>query len=236
MNSHLTVFQLVAIATITWARTDTVTLYWDESCPFPSSTCGLENQRIMGSYFEPGVTYIGSRQEKVVLLDSALAGSPAARIITPYIKASWKQSICLSLEYMIQDEGIEKVTVIQQDRSSTRIMYQVTGSEKRGSWRVAKMDITLRGGIVRYFIEARVKQGTPGLVMIKAFNYRNGKCKPEYSSSGASSASSSSSGDGFNNDMRAALFMRRSRLLEKYWDLQHGRRVPPASSGYSYYD
>lgn len=96
-----------------------------------------------------------------MLLDARYAGSSAARLITPYIKSAYRQNICLTMEYLIENEGLEKLTVIQQDRSQTKIIYQV-GDEKKGKWRVAKMDIVLRGGIVRYFIEGRVKRGRSG--------------------------------------------------------------------------
>lgn len=174
-------------------------IYWQESCNFPSTDCGIENQPIMGSYFEPAYTYIGSNYEKVVILDSRHAGSSAARLITPYIRSTWKQAVCLSLDYKIEGDGIEKLTVIQQDRHSTKIIYQVEEDDKKGKWRSAKMDILLRGGIIRYFVEARVDKRKTGLLMIRSLEYREGKCKPEYN--------------------RSALFSRRSRLLNRYWDL-----------------
>ena len=179
-------------------------IFWEPRCRYPRDQCGIENQAMMGSNFEPGFTYIGNSYEKVMILDTSIASSSAARLITPYIKAKNWDAICLTLEYLIQDEGIEKMTVIQQDRQATRPIYNVEGEAKKGKWRMAKMDIVLREGIVRYFIETRFKSGDRGVAMIRALDYEVGRC------------TDSDSGSGQQNSA-----MRRTRLMDKYWQLSN---------------
>lgn len=168
-------------------------LYWPERCRFPNedatnrnpfgmsdnyastslsqsssdSECGVENQPIMGSYFEPAFTYVGPRYQRVALIDARKSATSAARLMTPYIKSNeYKRPICLSFDYLIQGEAIEKLTVIQQERTRSRIIYSVgpnseTASpdqrRKTGAWRAVHMDINIREGITRYFIEVRMK-------------------------------------------------------------------------------
>lgn len=134
------------------------------------SECGVENQPIMGSYFEPAFTYIGPRYQRVALIDARKSATSAARLMTPYIKSDdYKRPICLSFDYLIQGEAIEKMTVIQQERTRSRIIYSVgSNSEsaspderrKTGAWRAVHMDINIREGITRYFIEVRMKSHT----------------------------------------------------------------------------
>jgi len=174
--------------------------YWNAQCRYPRETCGIENQAMMGSNFEPGYTQIGSSYEKVMILDSQAATSSAARLITPYIKARNWDDICLTLEYLISDDGVEKLTVIQQDRHETRSIYNVEGEEKKGKWRMAKMDIIMRKGITRYFIEARINSGRKGVIMIRSLEYEVGRCSDSSSSQNSQ-------------------FMRRGRLMNKYWKL-----------------
>ena len=176
-------------------------IYWEPRCRFPRDYCGIENQEMMGSTFQPGYTYIGSSYEKVMILDTQLAASSAARLITPYIKAKNWDDICLTMEYMIQDEGVEKLTVIQQDRQDTRPIYQVEGENKKGKWRMAKMDIVLREGIVRYFVEGRFKPGKRGIIMIRSLDYEVGRCADS------------------DDSRQQNASMRRSRLMDKYWQL-----------------
>jgi hypothetical protein len=156
---------------------------------------------MMGSNFEPGFTYIGSSYDKVMILDTQHAATSAARLITPYIKAKNWDDICLTLEYLIQDSSVEKLTVIQQDRQATRPIYNVEGEAKKGKWRMAKMDIVLREGIVRYFVEARFKSGDKGVVMIRALDYEVGRCSDS------------------DSERRQNSSLRRTRLMDKYWQL-----------------
>ena len=171
-------------------------LYWPERCRFPNedasnrspfgiadnyastsmypsssdNECGVENQPIMGSYFEPAFTYVGSKYQRVALIDARKSATSAARLMTPYIKSTeYKRPICLSFDYLIQGEAIEKMTVIQQERTRSRIIYSVgpnsesASSNERamtGAWRAVHMDINIREGITRYFIEVRMKTRT----------------------------------------------------------------------------
>ena len=168
-------------------------LYWPERCRFPNedannrnpfgladdyasttltvstsdSECGVENQPIMGSYFEPAFTYVGPTYQRVALIDARKSATSAARLMTPYIKSTdYKRPICLSFDYLIQGEAIEKMTVIQQERTRSRIIYSVGPNsesanpnerKKTGAWRAVQMDINIREGITRYFIEVRMK-------------------------------------------------------------------------------
>lgn len=150
----------------------------------------------MGTEFETAYTYIGTEYEKVKIVDSLKAESSAARLITPYIKTRNREEICLHLQYMMQGQGIETMTVIQQDRLETRPVYTVSSSEKKGMWRLAKMDLVMREGISRFFVEVRLKSHISGMFMIRELFYEAGKCNRD-------------------ND----LFSRRSRLMEKYWQL-----------------
>ena len=150
----------------------------------------------MGAEFEPAHTYVGSEYEKVMIVDSLKAESSAARLITPYIKTRNREEICLHLQYLMQGEGVETMTVIQQDRLETRPVYTVSSIEKKGMWRLAKMDLVMREGISRYFIEVRLKSHVSGMFMIRELFYEAGKCKRD-----------------------SATFMKRSRLMDKYWQL-----------------
>lgn len=192
MKSQFSILILLLLLTACSAKL----LYWPERCRFPNedtnnrnpfglgdnyastsltpstsdSECGVENQPIMGSYFEPAFTYIGPRYQRVALIDARKAATSAARLMTPYIKSSeYKRPICLSFDYLIQGEAIEKMTVIQQERTRSKIIYSVgPNSEsaspneraKTGAWRAVHMDINIREGITRYFIEVRMKTRT----------------------------------------------------------------------------
>lgn len=156
----------------------------------------------MGSDFEPGFAVAGSQYQKVMILDTNHAPTSAARLITPYIQSKNRDKICLKLEYLLQDEGVEKLSVIQQDRRETRTIYSVSESSKRDKWRVAKMDIVLREGIVRYILEVRLDKERKGIAMIKSFEYSPGSCSNEYT-----------------DDSPQYEFYKRSRLMSKYFEL-----------------
>ena len=155
----------------------------------------MESQLGMGTKFEPAYTYIGSEYEKVMIVDALKAESSAARLITPYIKTRNREEVCVQLQYLVQGEGIDTMTVIQQDRVETRPVYTVNSMEKRGMWRLAKMDLVMREGISRFFIEVRLKSRVTGMFMIRELFYESGKCQ-------------------HNNAL-----LRRSRLMDKYWQL-----------------
>lgn len=178
------------------------TMYWLPRCPYPRDPCGIENQPLMGSEFEPGFAVAGSEYQKVMILDTNHAPTSAARLITPYIKARNREKICLKLEYLLQDEGVEKLSVIQQDRRETRTIFTVGGPSKRDKWRIAKMDIVLREGIVRYFLEVRLDKSKKGIAMIKSLEYSSGPCSTEY-----------------NDESPQYEFYKRSRLMSKYFEL-----------------
>ncbi|KAI1308652.1 hypothetical protein HDE_00403 [Halotydeus destructor] len=183
-------------------------LYWTPSCIYPEEECGIQNQPIMESRFESGYTYIGDNYVKVMLLDSLTSASGAARLITPYIKSTYKQAICLTLEYKMEGPGIDQLSVIQQDRQLTKIIYQV-GQDKKEKWRIAKMDIVLRGGMVRFFLEGRMARATAGMAMVKGFAWKDGRCDQGSASGHTSSRMVARPGQ-----------FRRSRLFSKYWDMQ----------------
>lgn len=168
--------------------------FWEPQCEFPNNKCGMESQTGMGTEFEPAYTFIGSLYEKVMLVDASRSQSSAARLITPYIKTRNREEICLSLQYLIQGTGVDAVTVIQQDRLETRPVYTVTSDEKRGMWRLAKMDLVMREGISRFFVEVRLNTGKSGMFMIRELHYEAGRCMHETASQ-----------------------IRRSRLMDKYW-------------------
>lgn len=180
----------------------TPTMYWLPRCPYPRDPCGIENQPLMGSEFEPGFAVAGSEYQKVMILDTNHAPSSAARLITPYIKSRNREQVCLKLEYLLQDAGVEKLSIIQQDRRETRTIYTVSGPSRRDKWRVAKMDIVLREGIARYFLEVRLDKANKGLAMIKSFEYTPGSCSNEYT-----------------DDTPQYEFYKRSRLMSKYFEL-----------------
>ena len=170
--------------------------YWEPRCDYPRAQCGLENQGAMGLEFEAAHTYVGSAYVKVMVVDSSKGSSSAARLITPYIKARNREETCLHLQYLVQGSGVEAVTVIQQDRLETRPVYTVSGADKRGMWRLAKMDLVMREGISRYFVEVRVRSGATGMFMLREFFYEAGRCRHEDPGQ-----------------------FRRSRLMNKYWQL-----------------
>lgn len=170
--------------------------YWEPQCDFPHARCGMKSQSGLGAEFESAYTYVGYDYEQVMVVDATKAESSAARLITPYIKTHNREEICLHLQYLMQGEGIETMTVIQQDRLETRPVYTVSSMEKKGMWRLAKMDLVMREGISRYFIEVRLKSHVTGMFMIRELFYETGKCKRD-----------------------SAQLMRRSRLMDKYWQL-----------------
>lgn len=170
--------------------------FWEPLCDFPHASCGMESQSGMGTEFEPAYTFVGATYEKVMIVDASRAPSSAARLITPYIKTRNREEICLSLQYLIQGDGVEAVTVIQQDRQETRTVYTVSSAEKKGMWRLAKMDLVMRQGISRFFVEVRLKSGISGMFMIRDLHYEAGRCMHENAS-----------------------LIRRSRLMDKYWQL-----------------
>ena len=156
--------------------------FWEPGCDFPKTPCGIENQESIGAYFESAYTDIGSSYEKVMIVDPLKSASSAARLITPYIKARNREEICLTLQYLIQGEGVESVTVIQQNRLETRPVYSVSGSDKKGMWRLAKMDLVMRDGISRFFLEVRLQSHISGIMMVRELFYEAGKCRRDSAS------------------------------------------------------
>lgn len=170
--------------------------FWEPLCDFPQTMCGMESQAGLGSEFEPAYTFVGSAYEKVMIVDASRAQSSAARLITPYIKTRNREEVCLSLQYLIQGDGVDAVTVIQQDRQETRTVYTVNSAEKKGMWRLAKMDLVMRQGMNRFFVEVRLSSGRSGMFMVRDLHYEAGRCMHENAS-----------------------LIRRSRLMDKYWQL-----------------
>lgn len=173
-------------------------LYWDPLCEYPRENCGMQSQEGLGAEFESAYTFFGNQYEKVALVESKKATSSAARLITPYVKSHNREEICFVMEYLMQGPGIESMTIIQQDRRETRPVYTVDGAEKRNMWRIVKMDLVLREGINRYFVEVRIKRQVSGMFMVRQLHYESGRCQHEES-------------------VRSQL--RRSRLMDKYWTM-----------------
>ncbi|RWS08533.1 prophenoloxidase activating enzyme-like protein [Dinothrombium tinctorium] len=149
-------------------------LTWAENCSFPKQDCRIEN--LLRDSFEVGYVDLGRGFERVLILDTAKMKGNAVQMITPYLRSAGNDDICITLQYFANGDGVQQFSLSQQDKNGkNRVVYQL--SEKRkGNWILDKMSISLREGMFRYLLEAKITNGKEGTLIIRRFYYKNGIC------------------------------------------------------------
>ena len=150
-------------------------------CEFDQDYCGVKNSYHLASFerhSDPRSPMFGQRSMLFVNVTNA-NNYPAARLQTDYFDAGGQRSGCLSIEYLMYGTGALKLFVIQQDIQNKCLFADFNESvDNSGQWRGTQMNVDLRDGNPRFFIEAHINGRPPhyGTIAIKSISFSYGIC------------------------------------------------------------
>jgi hypothetical protein len=127
----------------------------------------------MGSNFLYSHANIGGRDQNMLILDISKAETQGARLVTPYFHTYNKIDACLTLEWYQNGDGVQSLSVTQQDKADKKIW---TSSSKSYDWQKSRISIDLSSGEPRFFIEANFEPKHKGIVAIFNLLFTYNKC------------------------------------------------------------
>jgi len=142
-------------------------------CDFKTTDCGIVNQANMDTKFSYVHANIGGRNQNMLILDVSKAETQGARLITPYFHTYTYTDACLILDYYINGDGVQSLSVIQQDKMNSNIW---TSSMKSFVFQRKYINVDLTRGEPRFFIEAHFEPKQVGIVAIDNLQLVYNRC------------------------------------------------------------
>ncbi|XP_054163597.1 uncharacterized protein LOC128961388 [Oppia nitens] len=142
-------------------------------CNFKANDCGIVNGPDMKTRFVYGLATIGGRQQNMLVLDVRSAKTTGARLVTPYYKTKGQLYGCLRIEWYSYGSDSQTLSVTQQDKRDRKLW---SSSAKSADWQKSYMNVDLRNGDFRFFIEATVLPGKSGTLAIDNIRFDYAIC------------------------------------------------------------
>lgn len=142
-------------------------------CNFTANDCGIKNGPDMATKFVYGRAQLADRDRNMMYLDVSKAPTTGARLITPYYHTYDQLYGCLTIDWYSSGTGQQGLSVTQQDKRDVKLWASYVNSQQ---WRTNSVNVDLRGGELRFFIEAHFKAHTSGTIAIDRIRFDYHKC------------------------------------------------------------
>ena len=142
-------------------------------CNFTSNDCGIKNGPDMATQFAYGRAQLANRNQNMMYLDISKATTSGARLVTPYYHTYNELYACLTIDWYSSGVGQQSLSVTQQDKRDVKLWASYV---KSAQWRINTINVDLRGGDLRFFIEAHFEPRTTGIIAIDRIRLDYHKC------------------------------------------------------------
>lgn len=168
MFGHKTLLILSLSIILSLSRSQT---YFE--CTFKDNDCGIKNEPDMKTLFTYGRAFIGGRDQNMMHLDVSSAQTQGARLVTPYYHSYDQIYGCLTVQWYSYGAGQQSLSITQQDKRNVKIWSSYV---KSYDWQKTAINVDLRGGDLRFFIEANFEPKTKGMIAIDDLRLDYHKC------------------------------------------------------------
>ncbi|KPM02480.1 hypothetical protein QR98_0008940 [Sarcoptes scabiei] len=149
-------------------------------CNFEIDACHFRNQHNLAPfnrYFNNRNPLFGRKGLLLLNLNSRRVQKfPGSRLISHYFPSRYREA-CLFISYYATGYGAQNFYVIQQDKENKCIFADRRLQQKLNRWNEIEIQLDLRDGDPRFFLEIHYNKNIAGLFAIGRFSFGHGVCR-----------------------------------------------------------